>query len=346
MLDDLKMIHHRDAQDGLGFAERQWQQLTHQFDSSQTPVNAENIVYAGMGSSALAADYSLSWPGYTLPFQIVRDYDIPEYVSDKTYFIAASYSGNTEETLSALAQAEARGAAIAVITSGGQLAEIARTKGYPLVLLPSIVQGRYGLLYNFRALLLLAQQAGILLEADVDTELNRAVDVIKSSLESWLPTVPTVRNQAKQLALEIIGESAVIYSGPKLAPAALRFKMNLNENAKHVAWRGQLPEFSHNEFTGWTKQPVDKPYAVVELQSELEHERTQKRFAVTNQLLSGLRPHSNIVEVQGSNMLEQLLWTSVYADFVTLYVALLNEVNPTPVDLVERFKTIMEDNNE
>ena len=118
MLDDLKMIHQRDAQDTLGIAERQWQQLSYEFETSQSVVSADNIVYAGMGGSALAAVLSISWPGYKIPFTVVRDYDIPEYVSDKTYFIAASYSGNTEETLSALEQAEARGAQIAIIAGG------------------------------------------------------------------------------------------------------------------------------------------------------------------------------------------------------------------------------------
>lgn len=346
MLDDLKMIHGRDAQDALGIAERQWQQLAYDFEFVQPPVTAENIVYAGMGGSALAAQMSLSWPGYQLPFQIIRDYDIPAYVSDKTYFIAASYSGNTEETVSAIAQAEARGAQISVITGGGKLAQLARERGYPLVLLPAISQPRYGGLYNFRALLLLAEQAGVLASGNVSAELERGAAFMQTAIADWLPTVPAARNSAKQLALEIIGESAVIYSGPKLAPIAAKWKMNLNENAKHVAWWNQLPEFNHNEFMGWTKQPTTKPYTVIELRSQLEHPQVQKRFVVGERLLSGLRPQPNVVAVQGNDLLEQLLWSSAYGDFVTLYVALLNGLNPTPVDLVDRFKKIMEDTNE
>ncbi len=343
MLDDLKMMHERDAQDTLGIAERQWQQLGYEFEVSQPPVAADNIVYAGMGGSALAALISVSWPGYSLPFQVVRDYDIPAYVSPKTYFIAASYSGNTEETVSAIAQAEAKGAHIAVIAGGGKLADIAREKGYPLVILPKAEQPRYAVLYNLKALLTLLEQAGLLAADGIDAELTRGAEFLKTAVEAWLPTVPTDSNPAKQLALEIIGKSAVVYAGPKLAPAAYKWKISFNENAKHVAWWNQFPEFNHNEFMGWTKQPTDKPYAVIDLRSSLEHPRVQKRFEVTERLLSGLRPSPNIVEVQGSDMLEQLLWVIAYGDFVTLYVALLNGLNPAPVDLIETFKKSLDD---
>ena len=104
MLDDLKYIHDKDAQDALGIASKQPDQLLHQFDITwqSEPFQFENIVYAGMGGSSLAAALSLSWPGYRVPFEICRQYNIPGYVSDKTLFIASSYSGNTEETLSAM----------------------------------------------------------------------------------------------------------------------------------------------------------------------------------------------------------------------------------------------------
>src|SRR3954464_9030238 len=100
MLDDLKYIHQRDGQDALGIAEKQAAQLEHEFDVPVIEGNFENIVYAGMGGSALAALISQSWPGYKLPFEVCRQYHIPAYVSNKTLFIAASYSGNTEETVS------------------------------------------------------------------------------------------------------------------------------------------------------------------------------------------------------------------------------------------------------
>jgi glucose/mannose-6-phosphate isomerase len=92
---------------------------------------------------------------------------------------------------------------------------------------------------------------------------------------------------------------------------------------------------------GWTKQPVDKPYAVIDLRSSLEHDRIQKRFTVTEQLLSGMRPAPIIVSVQGETILQQLVWTITLGDFISLYTALLGNIDPTPVDLIEKFKKTM-----
>jgi glucose/mannose-6-phosphate isomerase len=343
MLDDLKLIHERDAQDTLGIAERQWQQLGHEFEVFQDQVEVDNIVYAGMGGSSLAALVSTTWPGYDKPFEILRGYDIPAYVSERTYFIAASYSGNTEETLSALEQAEAKGAKIAIIAGGGKLAQIAEEKNYPLVVLPKAEQPRYAVLYNLKGLLALLDQAGLLSDKGAIAELDGAADFLKKAVESWVPTVPTDKNYAKQIALDVIGNSAVIYAGPKLWPAAYKWKISFNENAKHIAWTNEFPEFNHNEFMGWTEQPVQKPYAVIDLRSSLEHPRVQKRFEVTERLLSGKRPAPIAVDVQGGTLLEQLLWAIALGDFVTLYTALLNGLNPAPVDLIEKFKKSLDD---
>ena len=145
-LDDLKFIHQIDTSDALGLASKQWQQLEHEYvlDISGSTGTIENIVHSGMGGSALWALLSMSWPGYLKPFEVVRDYDIPAYVNEKTLFIASSYSGNTEETLASLAKAEAKGAQIAIITSGGKLLDIAKEKQYTLVELPKIDKPRYG----------------------------------------------------------------------------------------------------------------------------------------------------------------------------------------------------------
>jgi glucose/mannose-6-phosphate isomerase len=140
-----------------------------------------------------------------------------------------------------------------------------------------------------------------------------------------------------------MGKSVVVYSGPRLFPAANKFKICMNENAKNVAWVNQYPEFNHNEFIGWSSHPVDKPYAVVDIRSSLEHPRVQKRFEVAERLLSGKRPSPEVITPQGDSVLKQLLWTSNFADFISIYLALLNGVNPTPVDLVEKFKVALDE---
>jgi glucose/mannose-6-phosphate isomerase len=339
MLDDLKMIHERDAEDALGVVGKQWQQLGHDFDL-RAPYDGNeirNIVLAGMGGSAWPAVYLNSWPKLSVPMEVVRDYFLPEYVDSSTLFISSSYSGNTEETLSALDDAEKKGAQIVVMSSGGKLEQKAKQAGYPLFLIPGGIQPRMSSFYFLSALVQILQPLGLTKSGGAD-ELKAAGEWLKDQTASWLPEVPTKDNSAKQLALELIGKSVVVYSGPKLFPAANKFKICLNENSKNIAWVNQYPEFNHNEFIGWSSHPVQKPYAVVEIRSDLEFDRIQKRFEVSEQLLSGKRPKPEVIKPKGENVLQQLLWTSNFCDYVSLYVALCNGLNPTPVDLVEKLK--------
>ena len=341
MLDDLKYIHEKDGQDALGFAEKQWQQIAQNFDVPVQKGEFDNIVFAGMGGSALAALISASWPGYYVPFEIVRNYSLPAYVSGKTLFIASSYSGNTEETLSALEAAEQKGAKIAVITSGGQLGDIAKNKSYSTALLPRGFQPRYATLYNLKAIISLLDACGI--TSGKVAELEGQEGFLKQSVAGWLPTIPADQNLAKKIARELMGKSVVIYSGPGLFPAAYKWKISVNENAKQIAWTGQLPEADHNEILGWTQQPGQKPYAVVDIRSSLDHSRIQKRFEITERLLSGRRPAPIVIKPEGQTLLQQLLWTIALGDFVSLYLALLNGLNPTPVELIEKLKTALKE---
>jgi len=343
MLDDLQKIHERDAHDALGVTAKQWQQLEHVYDLGgwQPTTEIRNVVHSGMGGSALWGLLSTSWPGWRVPFEIVRGYDIPAYVGPETLFIASSYSGNTEETLSSLAQAEAKGAQIVIITSRGRLEEIANEKGYLLIKLPTVIPPRYGCFYGLKGLVTLGEHLGLLARDGAVQELAGTAGFIRDSLEVWLPTVPTANNQAKQLAQEVMGKSPVLYGGPLLALAAHKWKIGFNENSKNVAWEYAFPEFSHNEFTGWTAQPVEKPYVVFYLLSSFDNDRIKKRFDLSDKLLSGRWPSPERVEAQGTTEIQQLLWTVSLGDFVTLYTAFLNGVSPIDIgdkDIIERFK--------
>jgi glucose/mannose-6-phosphate isomerase len=342
MLDDLKMIHERDADDALGVAEKQWQQLKHEFNVELPPLeNITNIVVGGMGGSAWPALYLKSWPGTSTPLEVISNYNLPDYVGPNTLFISSSYSGNTEETLAALEEAESKGAHLVVMTAGGKLEAAAKAKNLPLFLIPGGIQPRMSSFYFLAALIQILEPQG-LVPAGSLKELQGVGDWLKDQLVSWRSEIPTADNATKQLALELVGKSVVVYSGPKIFPAANKFKICLNENAKNVAWVNYYPEFNHNEFIGWSSHPVDKPYAVVEFRSELEHPRVQKRFVVSEKLLSGKRPAPEVVVPRGETLLQQLLWTSNFCDFTSLYVALLNGLNPTPVDLVEKLKVSLD----
>jgi glucose/mannose-6-phosphate isomerase len=339
ILDNAAAVAQRDPQNALGFAAGQPEQLKYDFNLTGHDFGTaiSNVVFAGMGGSALSAEFVHIFPKLTVPYVIAKGYSVPAFVDEHSLVVCASYSGNTEETLSALEEAEKKGAKIAVIAHGGKLLEQARANNYALAELPECPQPRTATLYGYRAIveLLVAAKA---VEASIITELESIVDSLEQAVAEWAATVPTSDNLAKQLAQQLVGKTPIIYGGAVTYPAAYKWKISVNENAKNTAWCNQLPEFNHNEFIGWSSHPVEKPFAVVDLISSYEHERVLKRFEVTDRLLSGMRPKAIRVEAKGSSVLEHMLYLVLLGDFATTYLALLNGVNPTPVELVEKFK--------
>lgn len=343
MLDDGNILKQRDPDGALEVAAALYTQAGYEGDFLHTDHDGRvitSIVVAGMGGSALAADVAkvLLAPNLSIPFEVVKGYDLPAYATASTLVIASSHSGNTEETVSCLNQAIERGCQIAVITTGGKLADIANERDIMLGLVPHDTQPRMAVLYNLRVLLRVLNAYG-LIDSSLYDEMKSAEAWLKSESELWGASVPTEHNYAKLLALIAVGKTPVFYGGSFMAPLAYKWKISWNENAKNVAFWNFIPESNHNEFIGWTSHPVEKPFVVFDLVSELEHPRVQKRFGLNDRLLSGLRPKSNVIPIQGDSVLKQLLWGSVLADFVSIYVAILNGVDPTQVNLIEKLKT-------
>lgn len=340
ILDDANVIAQRDPQGALGFAAQQPEQLRHDFGiAGQKPFerDVKNVVFAGMGGSSLVAEFAKTWPALSVPFVVSKTYTLPEFVNEDTLVICASASGNTEETLESLRQAEEKGAMIAIVAHGGTLVERAKASNYLLAQLPEVPQPRYGVFFDYRALVEILVAAGVTKGGSV-AQLEALVEPLKKATTNWVPSVPGEQNYAKQIADQLVGKTLIAYGGPLMYPAAYKWKIDANENAKNTAWCNALPEFNHNEFIGWSGHPVEKPFAVVDLISSFEHPRVLKRFELIDRMLSGLRPQAIDIQLQGDSALEQLLYAVLLGDFATLYLALLNGVNPTPVDLVERFK--------
>ena len=338
MLDDKNWLNQRDPAGALEVAAQQVDYFDQRFAAEFRPTRAvKNIVWAGMGGSALPAVIIGSWPRLTIPLEISREYQIPSYVGSETLFIASSYSGNTEETLEALDLAETAGAQIAVIAAGGKLAERATAKDYPLFAIPAGIQPRMATFYFVNAFCQIVRHLDVTV-ADTG-ELARVGAWLREQVKQWGADAPEHDNLAKQLAQQLAGKTPIVYAGPKLWPAANKWKICFNENAKNTAWANSYPEFNHNEFIGWSSHPVEKPFGVVEIRSDLEHDRVKKRFEVSERLLSGLRPAPIVVTPQGQTLLEQLAWSFALGDFVSIYLGILNGVDPTPVALVEKLKT-------
>jgi glucose/mannose-6-phosphate isomerase len=343
MLDDQNLLRQRDPQGALAVAAQQYEQVRF----APTVLYPEHdgreitrVVVTGMGGSALAALLLKSWQKTELnvPLEVVRSYDLPGYVNGQTLVVASSYSGNTEETLSALEQARTRGAQIAIISAGGKLQEAADQYQIAYTQLPGDLQPRMAVIYNLCALVALLGHFDVIAEG-VRAEISRTVDWLGEQTRLWTSDVTTDKNYAKQLALLAVGKTPVFYAGSVMAPVAYKWKISWNENAKNVAFWNELPEFNHNEFIGWTSHPIEKPFVIFDLVSQFEHPQILQRFAVSDRLLSGQRPKSTVINLEGDSMIAQMLWGSILADFVSIYVAILNGVDPTPVPLIEKLKT-------
>ena len=344
VLDNLRLIAERDPFGALDVAARQAQQLIDPLTVQQPlPSVGEirNIVLAGMGGSALAAGIAKDWLDLPLPFEVVRSYSLPKYVGNQTLVIASSHSGNTEETLAALDQAVERGALIAIIASGGALLERAQADGLPYVQIVGDVQPRMALFSNLRALVTLLEAYGII--GGVLGELEAVGQRLGRTAAQWRADVPATDNHAKQIALQLVGKTPVIYASNLMRSVAYKWKISFNENAKNIAFCNALPEFNHNEFIGWSSHPVQKPFGVIDLLSSYDHPRVQRRFELSARLLSGKRPQPIAVQLEGETMLEQMAWAALLADYTSIYLAILNGVEPTKVELVERLKHELRD---
>jgi glucose/mannose-6-phosphate isomerase len=191
--------------------------------------------------------------------------------------------------------------------------------------------------YNLRALTSLLVNFGIVQQGRLD-EISSTKDWLALESRNWSPEIDTAQNLAKQIALAAVGKTPVFYGGSITSPAAYRFKISWNENAKNVSFYNELPEMNHNEFMGWTSHPIEKPFAVFNIVSNFENPRIIKRFNVSDRLLSGLRPKAFRIDLAGDTILKQLLWAGILADYASIYTAILNGVDPTTVALIEKLK--------
>lgn len=342
MLDDDNVLKQRDPHGALGIVADQWQQVQFQAaieDGAHDSRPIHRVVFVGMGGSALGAMLAKDWLSTYLkvPLEVVRGYDLPAYVDDRTLVIASSYSGNTEETLSCLQQARDTFSQVAIIASGGKLVEIARHQSIAHIILPQGIPQRMAMFYMLRSLVALLLNFGVAPVSALE-EIAYAADFLREETAKWKPSVTTDKNEAKQLALLAVGKTPVIYGGALTGSLAYKWKISWNETAKNLAFYNQYPEFNHNEFMGWTSHPVEKPFVIFDLISSLEHPQILRRFEISDRLLSGQRPKAHQIQLRGETLLQQLLWGCILADYASIYTAVLNGVDPVPVPLIEKLK--------
>lgn len=294
------------------------------------------LAVLGMGGSAIAGDY-LRALGTRLPVAVVRSYELPPWVDEETLAVASSYSGNTEETLAAFQQALERGAKLVAVTTGGRLGELVRERGLPMFRIDYRAQPRAALGYSLMPLLWVAHLAGAL--DDPSPWAEEALAVLERERQRLDASVPTAENPAKLLATRLHGRLVVVFGAGPLAEAAHRFKTQVNENAKAWAFYEELPEADHNAIVAFARpEEVSRRTCAVFLRSDRLHPRVLLRYEFTQRALMEAGVECQTVDVPGDGALAQLLAATLFADYTSFYLALLNGVDPTPVPEIERLK--------
>ena len=348
-LDNWALFHEIDPDDMLGRIAELPQQCRHAWANVQSLElppeyrQVNNIVVLGMGGSAIGGDLlrALAEPECALPIATNRDYTVPAFVNAETLVIASSYSGNTEETLSAFAQARERGAKLLAITTDGKLAQQARELRVPLLTFRYQSQPRAALGYSLVSLIGVVQKLGFI--GDKAADLEEAAVVLEALQEEIRETVPVTKNPAKQLAKRLYGHLPVIYGAGCLAEVAHRWKTQFNENAKAWSFFEPLPELNHNAVVGYQfPKDLAERILVVMLVSSLDHPRHKARFQVTQEILTRYGIACETIEPRGESPLAQMLSAIHFGDYVSYYLALLYEIDPTPVKVIDYLKKRLE----
>lgn len=305
------------------------------------PSSVKNIVVTGMGGSAIGGDLARSYLAEDLriPFLVCRNYTLPAFVGPDSLVIASSYSGNTEETLEAYQQAKDTGATLLAITTGGELAEKADSDGTPVIKIPPGLPPRAALGYSFVPLLVSLWR--MKLAPDRGMEFFEGEHILKAGVEEYKLEIPSEENLAKEMAANLHRRLPIIYSATDHFDAvATRFKGQLCENSKMLAFFNFFPEFNHNELVGWNKLYDLKPHlAVVILRDENDHHRIRRRMELVRGIVENLDVPVYELESKGTCLLERMFSLIQLGDFISFYLAILNQVDPTPVEVINYLKS-------
>ena len=342
-LDDKEQISRIDKSGMLQVVEKSASQIVEAAKLSvaiKIEKSFDGIIFSGMGGSAISADFisQIFFDTIKKPIFVNRSYVLPLGLGPNNLFIAISYSGETEETLAALKEAENRGMSVICVSTGGKLKEIASSKKFPFVELPLGFQPRAAFYSIFTSLVNILE--ALELVPDQKHGLEESIRVIEQLRSEIGQSKPERSNDAKQLAQKMKDRIPLIFAGSGITEACgLRMKNQLNENSKIPAFLTVFPELNHNEIVGFAALNKNQHnYVMVQLRDEDENLRIAKRIEITKSLI-GVNL-GGVVEIKsrGNSRLARLLSLAFYADLLSCYVAIAREVDPTPVDVITRLK--------
>lgn len=301
-----------------------------------------NILISGLGGSAIGGDILRSYAlaQCAIPLIVNRDYVLPAFVDNQTLVMAVSYSGNTEETISAYQQAQKSGADIIVISSGGKLSALAKEDGFMVVEVPGGMSPRAASGYLFCPMALILEQMGIL--TGVSRDILQTAQVLTDLRAEINPAIDN-DNPARQLAREMKDRIPVIWgSSGHSEIAALRWKAQINENAKSPAYYNVFPELNHNELVGFeAPKELLTHLLIIILRNPTDHEQVKKRMQISQDIIREQVAGVIEVEARGQSWLARLYSLIYMGDYASFYLALEYGINPTPVNVIDYLKAAL-----
>ncbi len=341
---DLEYIQSIDSQqmwDHLtGFPE-QWKEameMTEELDLVIEQERIDNICFAGMGGSAIGADLlrAYSYRTCPCPIQVIRHYEIPNWIDQNTLFIGCSFSGNTEETLTALEAARDKDAQAVAVTSGGEMMLKAAKEEFDYIKIPGGMPPRAALAYSFIPLYRIFQHLNFIDEGE--TGLKEAGAFLAEQNE--LLSDPE-DNEALNLAEELYDTLPIFYSdATMMEPVNLRWRSQLAENAKTLAYGNTLPEMNHNEIVGWERLVhLTGRLSVVMLMDKEDNPRVQRRMEIVQELIEDQTASLHVLKTRGQTRLTRIFSLIQMADWTSFYLAMISNVDPTPIAKIDLLKS-------
>lgn len=308
----------------------------------------KRILIAGMGGSAISGDLARSFiaknhPEINIPIIVIRNYDLPHWVDEHTLVLCISYSGNTEETLSIMNQAKDKTHYIVGIASGGQLAEFCNIYKIGFIKVPEGMQPRAALghlffaVYNF----LIANFCKVCTISKSMIEEQILADFIEAKANEYSNL--NDNNFALNLAQELYSKQVVIYSSSDVLDVVnLRWRGQLQENSKNLAFGNLIPEMNHNEINSlkFPKQIIDNTYFII-LADKNDNPSNRKRIDTVFTIISEITSNIRIIESKEEMSILRIFDLIYLADWVSFYLGILNEQDPTEIELISKFKKIM-----
>lgn len=296
---------------------------------AESPV--QNIFLSGLGGSGIGGNfvYEFVKDELKIPFIVSKGYDIPSFVGPNTLAIASSYSGNTEETLSAMDKMLASGARIICVASGGKLINIAKEKGLDYILVPdNWPSPRACLGYSMVQQLFILHKLGLISD--------KSIRSIESSIALLDTEMEDIQAKAKMIAEFLFGKIPVIYTTDRMESVAVRFRQQVNENAKMLCWHHVIPEMNHNELVGWRIKNED--LAVIIFRNKDDHARNQVRIDITKEIIGNYTTSMIEVFSKGKDLAERSLYFVNLGDWISVYLADLRKVDSIEVKVIDFLK--------